>query len=342
MTRLPTNSRQHIVLAVPADVREFVFPSDVRERLAALGDVEVLDRPEDWHVPGSQAALAGAQVIVTGWRTGRLAEAELDRAPHLQAIIHSAGTVRFLLPESVFERGIRVSTQAVTNARPVAEYTLGAILLALKESWRASNHYRANRVKVDRQQVMPTAGIANKRVGLIGASTIGRQVVELLRPFDVQVAVFDPFLDHDEAERLGVIPIGTLDELMGTSDVVSVHAPLLSSTRGMVSASHLAQMRDGTTLINTARGALIDQDALIAELESGRIDAVIDVTDPEVPPADSRLWTLPNLFLTPHIAGTVGTELPRLGHGAVDEVERVLHGRDLKYEVTATSFTNLA
>lgn len=330
-----------IVLAVPEDVRTFVFPSAVQERLAALGDLEILSEPDDWQHPTSGAALRTAEVIVTGWRTGRLGEPELDLAPRLQAIIHSAGSMRFLVAESVFSRGVRLSSQAATNARPVAEYTLGTILLALKEAWRASNLYRAARKKLDRQQVMPTAGIADKRVGIVGASTIGRLVIELLRPFDVEVAVFDPYLSTEEAAHLEVTPLGTLDELMGTSDVVSVHAPLLSSTRGMISAAHLAQLGDGATLINTARGALVDQAALIAELQSGRIHAVIDVIDSTVPPEDP-LWTLPNAFLTPHIAGAVGTELPRLGHGAVDELERLVHGYDLQYEITAASFARLA
>ncbi|MGG2479179.1 NAD(P)-dependent oxidoreductase, partial [Rhizobium sp. BR5] len=106
------------------------------------------------------------------------------------------------------------------------------------------------------------------------------------------------------------------------SDVISLHAPSLPQTRHMIGAEELARMKDGATLINTARGALVDEDALLAELKTGRIEAVIDVTDPEVPPPDSPLYSLPNVFLTPHIAGATGLERARLGDMAIAEIER--------------------
>lgn len=336
------SARTRIVLAVPPEVRETVFPREVLGRLEDLGDVEVLARADDWSVRENRAALQTAEVIVTGWRTARLGPEELALAQRLRAVVHSAGTVKFLIDPVAYSRGVRVTSQAATNAQPVAEYTLGAILLALKDAWRVSHHYRTTRAKVDRRVVMPAAGIRDKRVGLVGASAIGRIVIDLLRPFDVEVAVYDPFLGPGEAEELGVTLVKDLGELMASSDLVSLHAPLLPSTRGMITKGLLGQLRDGATLVNTARGALIDQDALVVELASGRINAVIDVTHPEVSPPDSALWELPNVFLTPHIAGTVGTELPRLGHGAVDEVERFLGGAPFQYEITEEAFAGLA
>src|SRR5690625_298252 len=192
------SSLTRIVLAVPHEVREPVFPREVLQRLEELGDVQVLAHPEDWSTPESRAALSTAEVIVTGWRTARLGPEELAVAEHLRAVVHSAGTVKFLIDPLAYSHGIRVTSQALTNARPVAEYTLGAILLALKDAWRVSHHYRTVRTKVDRRVVMPSAGIRDRRVGLVGASKIGRMVIELLRPFEVEVAVYDPFLDVEE------------------------------------------------------------------------------------------------------------------------------------------------
>jgi phosphoglycerate dehydrogenase-like enzyme len=134
------------------------------------------------------------------------------------------------------------------------------------------------------------------------------------------VSVFDPYLTDDDARDLGVRRV-ELDELMATSAVVSVHAPDIPETRHMIDARRLALLPDGATLINTARGALVDTDALVAELATGRIDAVLDVTEPEPLPADHPLWSLPNVLLTPHIAGSMGNELSRLGDNAVAEIE---------------------
>jgi phosphoglycerate dehydrogenase-like enzyme len=110
----------------------------------------------------------------------------------------------------------------------------------------------------------------------------------------------------------------------------------------MIGARQLKLMQDGATFINTARGALVDEAALVAELQTGRIFAVIDVTDPEIPPADSPLFTLPNVFLTPHVAGAIGTERLRLGLMAVEEIERFVRGEPMLYEVQPELLERLA
>jgi phosphoglycerate dehydrogenase-like enzyme len=167
---------------------------------------------------------------------------------------------------------------------------------------------------------------------VVGASRIGRRVIELLAPFDLDLLVSDPYLDAAAARRLGARLVG-LDELFARSDVVSLHAPAVPATRGMIGAALLAAMRTGATLINTARGSLVDQDALVEQLRTGRIKAVLDVTEPEVTPADSPLWELPNVILTPHAAGALGNELHRLGAVAVDEVARLVAGEPLRHPV---------
>jgi phosphoglycerate dehydrogenase-like enzyme len=194
---------------------------------------------------------------------------------------------------------------------------------------------------VDLLAEFPTVGNFGKTVGIVGASRIGRRVIELLRPFQLDVLVSDPYLDADAARRLGV-DRRELDELLAASDVVSLHAPALPSTRHMIDARRLALLRDGATLINTARGSLVDQDALVAELASGRIDAVLDVTEPEVLPPDSPLYELPNVVLTPHIAGALGVELRRLGDAAIDEIERYAAGEPFAHQVTAGDLDRIA
>jgi len=178
-------------------------------------------------------------------------------------------------------------------------------------------------------------------VGIVGASRIGRRVIELLRPFDLDVLLHDPWVDDDDARRLGARAL-PLDELLAGCDVVSLHAPAVPETRHMLDARRLALLRDGATLVNTARGALVDGKALELELVSGRIAAVLDTTDPEILPSDSPLYELPNVFLTPHIAGSLGDETSRMTELALDEIERFTQGRPLQHAVRREDWDRIA
>jgi phosphoglycerate dehydrogenase-like enzyme len=155
----------------------------------------------------------------------------------------------------------------------------------------------------------------------------------LLAPFEVRTVVYDPYLSDEDAAGLGTRRTD-LRTLMATSDLVSLHAPLLPSTRGMIGAAELAALRDGAVFVNTARGALVDQEALVRELQTKRIRAVVDVTDPEVPDPGSSLWDLDNVVLTPHVAGSRGLELRRIGERAVAEIGRLTRGEQLLFEVS--------
>jgi phosphoglycerate dehydrogenase-like enzyme len=250
-------------------------------------------------------------------------------------IAHAAGTVKSFLAPEVFSSGIAVSNAADANAIPVAEFTLAAILFANKNVLGFRQLYSQRRDKIEPAHMTDVhCGNWQKTVGVVGFSRIGRRVVELLRPFDLRVLVHDPHLAPEDARRASVEAVD-LDALIASSDVLSLHAPALDSTKHMLDARRLALLRDGATLINTARGSLVDHAALERELVSGRISAVIDVTTPEVLPADSPLYDLPNVLLTPHIAGAVGTERLRLGELAVTEVLRFSRGEALAHQVSA-------
>lgn len=325
-TPAPAAARRTAVLAMRPAVAHAVFDTESRHRLSALVDVDLDLVLDDLRTPRARAALARAEVLVTGWGCPPLDEAALRAAPRLRAVVHTAGTVKAHVTTACWQRGIQVTSAAAANAVPVAEYTLAAILFSNKGILSARDAYRDSRdTTVDWHTALATAGNYRRRVGIIGASRIGRRVAELLRPFDLEVALSDPYVDAEDAARLGVRLL-SLPEMFAGSDVVSVHAPWLPETEGMVSRSLLAAMPDGATLINTARGALVDQRALEEELLTGRINAVLDVTSPETPSAASPLYTLPNVLLTPHIAGSMGGELRRMADLALDELERWTRG----------------
>jgi len=325
-----------ILILMTTEHRARTLTPDLLHRLEALGPV-VIAPDGDPRAPAARQALTEAGVVMTGTGTHRLDDDVLDGAPHLRAIVHAAGTLRPIVTEDVYDRGIVLSSQASANALPVAEYTLAMVLLELKGVPLAAQAYATARGEVDVDALLADHGAYRRRVGIISASAIGRRVIELLRPFDVETCVYDPYLSAEDAERIGtrLLP---LEDVMRTSDVVSLHAPLLPETIGMIGAAELARLRDGAVFINTARGALVDQAALVSELRRGRIRAVIDVTDPEVPPPDSGLWGCPNLVLTPHVAGSRGRELVRIGAQAVEEVERFCTGQPLQHSVPRERF----
>ena len=307
-----------------------LFPEPNLRRLRAVLDIDPGHVARDFADERAAAALADAEVIITGWGAPPIDASALDKAGKLRAVLHTAGSVQWI-DRAVHERGIAVSSAADANAVPVAEYTLGTILLAGKNLFGLRDRFRAERGFVIGQDHSDT-GNYGRVVGLIGASRIGRRVIDLLRPFDFEVLLSDPYVEADEADRLGVRLVG-IDELFAEADIVSIHAPDLPDTRHLVNAERLAAMKDGAVLINTARGALVDTDALVSALATGRISAIVDVTDPEPLPPASRLFDLPNLFLTPHVAGSQGNELARMGRFIVEEAERLAAGEPLAHAI---------
>lgn len=269
------------------------------------------------------------EVLITGWGAPRIDGAQLERMPRLRAIVHTAGTVTPFVGEAVWQReDIVVTTAAQANAVPVAEYALAHILLAGKGSLARSAEHRRARGRHGTWAATGGTGNYGATVGLIGASRVGRLTAAHLAPFDLEVLMYDPFAQAEEIAGLGARAVD-LEELFRSSDVVSLHAPDVASTRGMITAEHFALMREGATFINTARPALVDEAAMRVELVSGRISAVLDVHDDLDP--DDPLWDVPTVELTPHIAGSQGNELHRMAEAALDELTRLSRGEAPRY-----------
>lgn len=275
--------------------------------------------------------LAGLDVLITGWNAPRIDEAVLDRMPALQAVVHSAGSVKAHVAPVVWSRGIQVSAAGQLNALPVAEYTLAMILLAAKRALPLAAEYRRSREFIDVGRRYDDIGTNGTPVAVIGASATGRALLGLLRGLDLQPCVYDPYVDAATIATLGARKVA-LEEAM-ECPIVSIHAPSTLETTHMIGAAELARMPEGGTLINTARGSLLDHEALAAEIGEGRLFAVLDVTDPEPLPPDHPFYDSPHVLLTPHVAGSHGNELTRLGGAAVEEVERLVAGRALRRPV---------
>lgn len=334
--------RPKLAFAMAPDRTRHVFDERLLARLGQSCDILSIAPLEEFSSDTAHGLLRQTEILVTGWGAPFVSAEVLAEMPNLRLVAHAAGTVKYTLDPAVFEAGIAVTHAAEANAIPVAEFTLAAIIFAGKRIFDLRDLYRADPSRGSTWALMDEPiGNYHRAAGVIGASRIGRKVAALLQILEIEVLLADPYVDGtDPIARMAEIT--DLDDLLTRSDIVSLHAPSLATTRHMIGARELKLMRDGATFINTARGALVDEAALIAELQTGRIQAMIDVTDPEIPPPDSPFYSLPNVFLTPHVAGAVGLERLRLGQMAVEEIERFVEGRPLRYAIEPHILERLA
>ncbi len=282
---------------------------------------------------------------ITGWGTGAFNPGMLNLAPQLKIISHTAGSIKVMLKnvrDEIKKRDIIVTNATVSLGMGVAEFALGLMLMTMKRAWWLRELVTKGKWKVE-EEIRKTCEPYGAVVGVIGASKVGRHFIKLLKNFELKkILVYDPYLTEADADNLGVEKVG-LEELMSRSDVVSVHAPSTEQTKNMLNKTNLKLLKDGAVVINTARGAIVNEQDLTDELKTGRIIACLDVTEPEPPKPDSLLRTLPNVILTPHIAGAVHQNRLRNGKHIVDDLERffVKHEK-LLYQVNLDLWDQLA
>jgi phosphoglycerate dehydrogenase-like enzyme len=278
------------------------------------------------------------EVIFATWGLWKFSEAQLDALPRLSAVFYAAGTVRsFASP--LLERGVTLVSAWAANAIPVAEWTLGQVLLANKGYFRNEREFR---VPVAGRRAWSGRGNYGATVAILGAGQIGRKLIELLQSFHLKVVVFDPFLSDEAARALGVEKVD-LAEAFARGDVVSNHLANLPATVGMINGALLELLKPNATFINTGRGATVNHADLIEVLTSRPdLTALLDVTNPEPLPLDSPLRELPNVHLTSHIAGSIGDEVARMGDYVLDEFEAWQSGQALRFAVTPLMLETMA
>lgn len=326
---------KHKILYIPTKVHtKKIFTKEDFERFLRLFDVTVNVKNRDLTSDDVVELIPSMEGLVTGWRSPRLTDEVFEKANRLKIIVHSAGSVKPILAKSVVEKYIIPRNICVVSCRRaiaynVAESTVGMMIMA---SRRWVNHIQAYRERgVWRARKIPINGqfLRGAVVGIVGAGMVGREVVRLLKPFDVEILVYDPYLSDWEASRLGVRKAG-LNELFEKSNIVSIHAPLTDETYHMIDRDQLRRMKDGAVLVNTARGGVIDHDALLEECKMGRIIAVLDVTEPEPLPPDSPFRRLKNVYIIPHVAGAGCYGYYMIGKMVIKSLEDFFAGRPVK------------
>ncbi|MFH5184011.1 hydroxyacid dehydrogenase [Paenibacillus sp. TAB 01] len=276
------------------------------------------------------AELVGdAEVIFTSWGSPGLTEEALNQAPKLRAVAHAAGTVKSLVPKQIFGRGVRVFSAAPRIALSVGEYCLAALLASLRYLPTLNDSLCKGQW---RDLGLKGRELTGSTIGIISASSTARAFIKLLAPFQVNVLIYDPYLSEEAAASLNA-KRASLEEVM-SCPIISVHAPKLPATERMLTRELLARIPDGAIFINSSRATVVDGPAFMEELASGRFFAALDVFEKEPLAADSPLRSLPNVLLTPHIAGASVQGHLALMEAVAEDVIRGLREEKTSYEVS--------
>jgi phosphoglycerate dehydrogenase-like enzyme len=271
--------------------------------------------------------ISDAEVILTSWGSPVITEEMLARASKLRYIGHAAGTVKKRVPRQAFAQGIGIYSAAPRLAWSVGEYCLSALMTLLRRFPQYEANIRNGGWKLDKVRGNELFG---RTVGIVSASSTGRAFIQLLQPFQVNILVYDPYLSDQRAQELGVRR-ASLEEVMDCP-IISVHAPSIPATDNLVHAELIRRIRDGAILINSSRGAVLDEDALFSELQTGRFYAALDVFTKQ-PSNDAPLRELSNVLLTPHVAGDTVEGHLALMEGVVADILRKELNEPTQFEV---------
>lgn len=343
------NSRPQVAILCNKGVYDRYIQKNDLDRLRQFADckwMECIDgQPVTDHTDTVEALfefLNDADGLIVSHGAPGITATVLERASKLRIIGDMDGD-RFagrIDVETAWARGIRTVDTTNGTSYPVSEWALALIIISLRNAGLHFRNILAGSYGKKRDDPGLLRGdLTGKRVGLIGCGHIGRRLIQFLHPFETDIYVYDPYLPKEMADALGFTQT-SLDNVLTMCEVIVCLVPLTPRTRGMIGRRELDLIPSGSVFVNVTRGAVVDSDALIARLKRGDIIAGLDVFDPEPIPLDSEITHLPNVFLSPHIAGVTVASYPRMFSLMVDEFDRFFHGHETRFDLTPRSIAN--
>lgn len=318
-----------------------VYSQDTRSALLRCADLSgTIYSRED--VLSNKDLFKDTEYVFSTWGMPVFSAEEVaDIFPSLKCIFYAAGTVQYFARPFI-ERGVKVFSAWKANAVPVAEYTVAQIILANKGFFGCAQRQSCGDVANAQQLRNSYHGSYGEYIGILGAGAVGGLVIKMLKNYRLRVKVFDPFLSDESAKLLNVEKC-SLEEIFSDCFVVSNHLANNNETKQILKKHHFESMRKYATFINTGRGAQVDECGLAAVLaERPDITAILDVTDPEPPESGHPFYSLENCILTPHIAGSNGDEVKRMGEYMLDEYMRFVNNEPTLYEVSLKMLETMA
>lgn len=328
--------------AIPEAIAGTIFLPEDRRRLEQSVEIIVPPAAGDFVWEEHLEALGSTQILVTGWRTPPLPTALLSQMPRLAFVANASGGVKGHLPQQLWEAGVRVVTASSALGWGVAEFTLALMLLGSKRALWLVQNTRRNQWQEEKHCFGGGFELFDCKVGLIGAGQSGRHLLRLLAPFQCQLFVYDPYVPAETLAAYGAKRVDHLEELFETCRIVSLHAALTPETCHLLRGDHFRRLAPGSLFVNTARAGLVHEGELIEALRGQNFVACIDVAMEEPPAPDHPYRHLPNVILTPHIAGAIAENRFRLGRLVTQEIEHFLAGRPLQHEVVLNQLHAIA
>ena len=323
---------------------DYVYSKESQERIKKLVDIDSeVYCQED--LEANPEGFKDVEYVFSTWSMPGGSEDKDDFSrffPSCKAFFYAAGSVKYFA-DHWLNRGIRIFSAFAANAIPVAEFTVAQILLANKGYFQALRSFnKPDDYKEAGDISRAHCGNYDTNVGIVGAGMIGRHVIELLKSYKVNILIYDEFINEEQAKALGGTKV-TLDELFEKCDIVSNHLANVPQTVGIFKGEHFAKMKKNATFINTGRGAQVCESEMISVLKERKdICALLDVTIDEPPVSDSPFYSLENVFLSPHIAGSQANEVQRMSELVVDQFENLLNGKETNYEITKEKLAKMA
>lgn len=324
----------NILIPLPLNnVRKEHFPEEVIEELRKLGTVYLNNTDKHFTEDEFVEHIENIDICITHWGCPKFTNKVLEKSNRLKLIAHAAGSVGWLVTDKVYDRGIKVCSSNRVMAKSVAEGVLTYILTGLRKT---AQYDRAMRSGVLWPNYKDAASLFNQNIGLIGLGTVGRFLLDLLVPFSVSIKVYDPYIVKESLESYKNVELcSTIEEVLEWGNIISLHASKTPETYHMINRDRLKLIKDGALLVNTSRGANIDERALVEEVRMNRFTAVLDVYEEEPLSLKSELRQLENVVVMPHVASLDGLFLT---YAMIDEIKRFLNNDPLQLEIKRESW----
>ncbi|GLX67787.1 hydroxyacid dehydrogenase [Paenibacillus glycanilyticus] len=287
---------------------------------------------------GLAAVVEDYDAVLTSWGSPFFTDEVLAKASKLKFIGHLAGSATAIVNEQAFAKDMVVVTANNVLARSTAE---SAVALMMSAAWSLQPYsMRMKRGGWANNSKETVLGLTGRTIGLIGYGEISRNVIGLLRGFPVQIKLASRYCSEEEARELGV-QLCSLDELLTTSEIISLHSSLTPSTVGMIGRRELSLIQDGALFVNTARARIVDEESLMNELRTGRFSAALDVFHQEPVPVNHELHEMEHVLCTPHIGGFAGQCKRAFGDYIIDQLIACIRGEEPDGNVTLEQFNRM-
>ncbi len=321
----------NILISMPkGDTQKTFFTKEVCLELETLGNITWNNTERQFTKDEFREVLIDKDICITGWGCPKLDDYVIEKANKLKVLAHTGGSVAYIASEALFDKGIKVLSGNNIYAESVAEGVMAYILCSLRELIYYNNEVKEGRWRED---IFFNESLLDKKVGLVGFGAIAKYLVKMLQPFRCKIKVYDPFLSEETLKEYGVQK-ATLEEIFQSCKIISLHASYRSETHHMINKNLLSMIQKDGLLINTARGGIIDEEALVEELEKNRFKAVLDVYEVEPLPLDSKLRTLQNVISIPHMGGPTMDRRSYVTQELINNIKSYMSGGEAPLEIT--------